>query len=132
MVGMILCMFAYSSRRGKPVCTTIVCFGEEITETEATTPKTVLGSGPNEDGFCSSETKHDRRTALRQNLFVSARRLQELRSQTRNLSWVRVPVKKLGLGTIFSYDIQQYVSNDQAYGKLSGNNIGKICQISLQ
>jgi hypothetical protein len=43
--------------------------------------------------------------------------------------WVRVPVK---MG--FFPDIQQYVSNDQAYGKLSGNrnwikNV-KICQIS--
>jgi hypothetical protein len=30
-------------------------------------------------------------------------------------------VKLLGLGIIFSYDIQQYISNDQAYGKLLGN-----------
>jgi hypothetical protein len=46
----------------------------------------------------------------------------ELRSQTRKLSWVRVSVKMLGLGIISSiYDIQLYVSNDQAYDELSGN-----------
>jgi hypothetical protein len=27
----------------------------------------------------------------------------------------------LGLGKVFSYDIQRYVSNDQVYGKLSGS-----------
>jgi hypothetical protein len=38
------------------------------------------------------------------------------------LSWVRVPVKMLGLGIIhFSYFIQRYVSNDQTHDKLSGN-----------
>jgi hypothetical protein len=39
-----------------------------------------------------------------------------------NQFWVRVPLKILGLGIIifFSYDIQRYVSNDEAYDKLSG------------
>jgi hypothetical protein len=84
--------------------------------------KSVLGSSPGEGDFCSSETKHDRTTAQRTKLFVSARRLQELRSQTRKLSWVRVSVKILGLGIIIIFcDIQRYVSNDQAYDKLSGN-----------
>jgi hypothetical protein len=59
--------------------------------------------------------------APRQKLFVLARRLEKRRSQTRNLSWFRVPVKMLGLGIIFSYDIQRYVSSDQACEKLSGN-----------
>jgi hypothetical protein len=36
-------------------------------------------------------------------------------------SRVRVLVKVLDLEIIFSYDIQRYASNDQAYGKLSGN-----------
>jgi hypothetical protein len=48
----------------------------------------------------SSKTKHQRRTAPRQKLVVLERRLQELRSQTRKLSWVRVPVNILGLGII--------------------------------
>jgi hypothetical protein len=48
----------------------------------------------------SSETKHDRRTSPRSKLFVSARRLQGLRSQTWKLHWVRVLVKMLGLGII--------------------------------
>jgi hypothetical protein len=36
----------------------------------------------------------------RRQLFVSAWRLQELRSQTRKLSWVRDSVKMLGLGIL--------------------------------
>jgi hypothetical protein len=39
---------------------------------------------PNEDGFCSSEIKHDRRTAPRPEMFVSARRLQKQRPRPRN------------------------------------------------
>jgi hypothetical protein len=59
------------------------CFAEEITETNATTRKTVLDSSP--DGvFCSSKTKHKRRTAPRQNLFVSERRLQEISHKPEN------------------------------------------------
>jgi hypothetical protein len=61
----------------------------------------VLGSSPDEEVLCSSKTKPKRRTTPRQNLFVSERRLQELKSQTRNLSWVRVSMKILGLGINF-------------------------------
>jgi hypothetical protein len=39
----------------------VVCFGEGNTGTKATTPKRVLGSSPDEDGFCSSKSKQDRR-----------------------------------------------------------------------
>jgi hypothetical protein len=40
-------------------------------------------------------------------LFISARRVEELRVQTQKLSWVRVSTKMLGLGIIiFFYDIQ--------------------------
>jgi hypothetical protein len=39
------------------------CFDEEIAEAKATTPKAVLGSSPDEDRFCNSETKHYTRTA---------------------------------------------------------------------
>jgi hypothetical protein len=74
------------------------CFSAKIAGTKARTLKTVLGSSPDEDGFCSLETKHKRRTMRRQNLFVSARRLQELRSQTRKLSWVRVQMKMVSAG----------------------------------
>jgi hypothetical protein len=55
---------------------TFVRFCEEITGTNVTNSKTVLGSCPGED---------------------------------------------VGLGIIFFYDIQRYVSNDQACGKLSDN-----------
>jgi hypothetical protein len=39
--------------------------------------KSVLGSSLGKGSFCSSEIKHDRRTAPRPKLFSSARRLQE-------------------------------------------------------
>jgi hypothetical protein len=107
---MFECMLAYSLRRDKPICTRlgmlIPCDWEENIE-ESKLRENILGSSPGEGGSCSSEIKHDRRTAPRQSLFVSARRSQELRSQTRKLFWVRVPVKMLGLGIIFSYNIQR-------------------------
>jgi hypothetical protein len=96
--------------------------------------KCVLCSIPGEDGFCSSVNKHDRGTKPRTQLFVSAERLQEQRLQTRIESWVRAPVKILGLGIIiFSCDIQRHVSKDQAYDKLSGliRNVS-ICRVSPQ
>jgi hypothetical protein len=52
----------------------------------------------------------------------------EKRSETLKLRWVRVPVKLLGLGIIFSYDIQRYVSNGHAYDKLSEIEIYKKCK----
>jgi hypothetical protein len=52
-----------------------------ITGRSATIPKICLRSSPDEDGFSSSETKHDK-TAQRRKLFASARRLQNLSSQT--------------------------------------------------
>jgi hypothetical protein len=45
--------------------------------------KTSLGSSPDEDVFSNVLTKHNRRTVQRTKLFVSVRRLQGLRSQTR-------------------------------------------------
>jgi hypothetical protein len=42
-------------------------FQKEITEAKTTTMKIVLGSTPDEDGFCSSETKHDRKTMPTEN-----------------------------------------------------------------
>jgi hypothetical protein len=43
--------------------------------------ESVLGSSPDEDGFCSLKTKHKRRTAPTPKLYVSAWRLQKQRSQ---------------------------------------------------
>jgi hypothetical protein len=84
-------------------------------------PEYVLGWSPGEVGFCSSVTKHDRGTEAITKLFVSAGRIQDKRLKTRKLPWVRVPVKMLCLVIIICPDIQRYVSNDQAYDKLSGN-----------
>jgi hypothetical protein len=42
-----------------------------------------LSSSSGEDGFCSSETKHNRNMATRPTLFISARILQEQRPQLR-------------------------------------------------
>jgi hypothetical protein len=67
------------------------CFEEEIAETKARTPKTVLRSIPGEDNFCCSEIRHDRRAAPRTKLFVSKRRLQEQRSQPRKTVLGSIP-----------------------------------------
>jgi hypothetical protein len=56
-------------------------FEQEITETKAETPKTVLGLNSGEDCFCSSETKQDRRTAPRPKLLASERRLHKQRPE---------------------------------------------------
>jgi hypothetical protein len=127
--------------------------------------KIVLSSSPSEGGFCSSETKHDRRTARRSKLFVAVRKLQKERPEPRKtvlgssdgenafVAWklrtieewnldnivcfaeeitgskvtnpksalVLSPVEDVGFRENFSRDIQRYASNDQAYGKFSGN-----------
>jgi hypothetical protein len=62
--------------------------------------KTILGSSP-DDASCSSETKHDRKTALKPNLFVSAKRVHLKKSHNHdNLSLVRVPVKMVSVITV--------------------------------
>jgi hypothetical protein len=71
-------------------------------ETEVTIPtKKVLGFNPRENGFCSSETKYDRKTARRPKLFASARRLQEQRPQPqkKTVLWTALQIQIcMGLG----------------------------------
>jgi hypothetical protein len=55
--------------------------------------ESVLSSSPGEAGFCSSQTKHKRRTAPGQTLFVSTRLQENGHNPEKNESWVRVPVK---------------------------------------
>jgi hypothetical protein len=58
-----------------PICPklgTLIRRTQEEIFRKVKTPKSVLGLRPGEDGFCSSETKHDRRTAPRPKSFVSA------------------------------------------------------------
>jgi hypothetical protein len=57
-----VCLFAYSSRTDKP--------GQN-------SGKSVQSSIPGEYGSCSSEIKHNRKTAPRQKLFISKRRLRK-------------------------------------------------------
>jgi hypothetical protein len=64
----------------------VVCFKDKITEIKATTPKTLPWLSPYQDNLSSLETRHDKRMVPRQNLFILARRLQELLSQTQKLS----------------------------------------------
>jgi hypothetical protein len=82
--------------------------------------KTVLGSIIGEDSFSSSETKQDR-MVQRTKLFLLVRKLQELRSQTQTLGLSLSEDVGFRNNNNNFYDIQQYVSNDQAYGKLSDN-----------
>jgi hypothetical protein len=109
--------------------TKVVCFEEQITERRQHR-KTVLGSSTEEGSSCSSETKHDRRTAPRQNLFVSARRLQEQRSQTRKLPWVWVPVKMLSLGILLIIFFSMSFDGTEWSGlwKASGNEDCQKCK----
>jgi hypothetical protein len=85
--------------------------------------KVVLGSVPGKGGFLSSGTKHDRRKATRQGLFVSARTSQGLRLQTRKLHWFRVSVKMLSLGIICS--VTAIRLNDEGYCELPARNINQ-------
>jgi hypothetical protein len=75
----------------------------------------VLGLSPSESGSCSWETELNR-TAQKNNIFVSARRLQELRSQTQKILCVGVSVKMLCLGIVIVIfcSVNWCVSNHQA------------------
>jgi hypothetical protein len=90
IVGICVCMFAYSSRKDKPVHTKlrmrIPWNQQEILERSKLRNK-ALSLNPVEGSFYSSETKHDRRL----NLFVSAKMLQKQGHNSEKLSWVRVP-----------------------------------------
>jgi hypothetical protein len=129
-VCIYVCMFVYRSRTDVQTCTelgTLIHWDHKENIERSKLRKTVLSSSLGEGGSCRSETEHDRRTAPRPKLFVSARRLQELRSQTRKLSWVRVSVKMLGFGIIFSV-IFNDTYRSEAFDKVSGNNIDKKCK----
>jgi hypothetical protein len=124
-------MFAYFSRRDKPICTKLgmlITSNQEENIRGSKLRKNFLSSIPSEDGFCRSDAKHDRRRAPRPNLFVSARRLQDLRLQIWKLPWIRIPVKMFGLSITFSFDKQGYLSSDKAFWKLSGNKDWEKCK----
>lgn len=73
-------------------------------------------------GFCSSVTKHCRRTKPRKLCFASAGILELRWLRTEKMCWVRVPVKMFGLGGIFfPFVIERYLSNDQCCDTSSGN-----------
>jgi hypothetical protein len=78
--------------------TKVVCFDKEITRTKATTPKISPAFESRWDGFCSSENKHDIKTAPRPKLFVLARRSTPPVPPTRKTTNV---VYKEVLGWIF-------------------------------
>jgi hypothetical protein len=75
----------YSSRMDSPICTKfcmLIPWDQQGTTGGSKLRKSmssILGEGSS----CSSETKHDRRTAPRPKLFVSKRRLQKQRPQRR-------------------------------------------------
>jgi hypothetical protein len=83
--------------------------------------KSVLSSFPGEGVSCSSETKHDRRTAPRRKLFVSKRRLQKQRPEPRKLYLVRLPTKMISvvrkLSTIEERrQVQSYLFGEEITG----------------
>lgn len=70
------------------------CFKEEIIETQAATPQTILGSSPGKDGFCNALTTHDK-TATWQNLFWWNYRNNA--HNPKKLSWVWVLIKMVSV-----------------------------------
>jgi hypothetical protein len=85
-VCLCVCMFTYRSGRDKPNCPK---FGmimplnqEEILE-GSKLQKSVLRLSPGEGGFCSSETKYDRRRPEAR--VISTRKLQEQRPLPRKI-----------------------------------------------
>jgi hypothetical protein len=89
-------MSTCSSRTDKPICTKLGIFipwGQKYISERSILWNIVLNSSPCEDGSCRSEIKHDIRTALGPNIFVSKRRFQEQRPHPGEVSWVRVAVR---------------------------------------
>jgi hypothetical protein len=78
-----VCVFAYSARTDTSICTkigTLISWGQKEILEKPKFRKCAMSSSPGEGSFYSSETKHDRRTALRQKLFDS-KRLQKRRPE---------------------------------------------------
>lgn len=83
---------------------------------KVTTPKSVVSSSPGEGSSCGSETKRDRRKAQRPNLF---RREDYMNPKTLLSSSLGKDVGFKDNDNDFLY--QRYVTNYQAYAKLSSN-----------
>jgi hypothetical protein len=64
---------------------------------------------------------HNRRMAPRQKKCFFSDEITGTEVTNPKSILVSRPSKDVGFRDIFSCDIQRYVSNDQAYGKLSGN-----------
>jgi hypothetical protein len=86
-----LCTFTYSLGRDPPIYSKLgmhIPWNQENISEWPRHQESVLGSSPCEDGFCSLESKHDRRRMLRSKLFL----LQETRPHHQKLSCVWVPL----------------------------------------
>jgi hypothetical protein len=80
-----------------------VCF-EQIIGKESTIKKTILGLISKEEGFCSLETKHNRMTMPRPELFVSKRRLQKQRPQPLKTVLGSIPGEDVFCNEVTEYD----------------------------
>jgi hypothetical protein len=79
-------MHTSSSRTDIPICTKLgmlIPWDQEENTGRSKLRKSVLSSSPVEGNSCSSETKHNRKTAPRPKLFASKSRLQKQRPQPR-------------------------------------------------
>jgi hypothetical protein len=89
-----VCLFAYSSRTDTPICTKLgmlISWDQEEIIGGSKLRKSVLSSIPAEGVSCSSETKQDRRMAPIPKLFVSNRRLQKQRPESRQIVLGSIP-----------------------------------------
>jgi hypothetical protein len=111
-----VCMFAYSSKRDIPIFTKlgilILWYQEENSE-GSKLRKNVLSSIPSENGSCSSETKHDRRSVPRPKLIFSKGDHRNKGHSTEKVSWVRV--------------LMRTVSVARKLCKIKERRQGKIC-----
>jgi hypothetical protein len=91
-----MCRLAYTSRTDILICTNLGMLippDQEENIGGSRLRKSILSSIPGMGGSCSSETKHDRRTAPRAKSFVSKRRLQKQRSKPQKTVLSLIPDK---------------------------------------
>jgi hypothetical protein len=128
-------MFAYSSRTDTPICSKLdilIPWDQKEILGRSKVRKIVLNSSPGEGDYSSSETKQGRRTEQRTELFVSARRLQEIRSQTRKTLLRSSLGKDVVYRDKFFYDIQRHISNNQLWGNKRCKHVSNFAAVKLR
>jgi hypothetical protein len=134
---MFVCFFTYGSRTDKPICTKLgmlIPWDKEEDKGGSKLRESVLCSTPEEGGSCSSDTKHDRRTASRPKFYRNEGQ------KPKKLSWVRLPIKMVFVARklsttelrkeqncLFRRDYTNLVTNPKTVlGSSLGENFGNM------